>query len=291
MSKVMFYTSFLISVLYFTESSAQSNPNSYFPMETGNRWDYFITHQVHGGDIYYDTLSVLITGDTTINDNNYFVFSSPLFYDYNDDWRLLRMENDSLYCFNSAEQEDCLIFAFNQPQGSYYNCCRYDSILFYDQTYYSFFGVPDTQQNHSDYNTGFAFSKKFGIINLDQNLILQEFIYTLYGCIISGETFGELLTESESILEHKQGFQLYQNYPNPFNPQTTISFEIPKQSLIKLIIYDALGREVRCLVNNEMKEAGRYNINFNGENLPSGIYIFSLRAGGWLRNGKMTLIK
>jgi hypothetical protein len=66
-------------------------------------------------------------------------------------------------------------------------------------------------------------------------------------------------------------FSLYQNYPNPFNPTTTIEFDIPERTNVKLTIYDILGREVETLIDKEL-EPGRYKLNFTATNLPSGVY-------------------
>lgn len=74
-------------------------------------------------------------------------------------------------------------------------------------------------------------------------------------------------------------YKLYQNYPNPFNPSTTIEFEIPKTSLVKLVIYDILGREKEILINEKISH-GTYKSDFNGENLSTGIYFYSLFADG-----------
>jgi len=78
------------------------------------------------------------------------------------------------------------------------------------------------------------------------------------------------------------GFNIHQNYPNPFNPLTTIKYQIPELSFVSLAIYDILGNEVATLVNEE-KQAGNYEIAFDGSTLPSGIYFYSLQAtpGGW----------
>lgn len=72
-------------------------------------------------------------------------------------------------------------------------------------------------------------------------------------------------------------FQLLQNYPNPFNPSTTIKYQVSKTSLITLIIFDLLGREVTFLVNEE-KPAGEYDVQWNASNMPSGIYFCRLKA-------------
>jgi hypothetical protein len=85
-------------------------------------------------------------------------------------------------------------------------------------------------------------------------------------------------------------YVLEQNYPNPFNPTTNISFTIPNSGLVSLKVFDALGREVATLVN-EVKPAGNYLVNFNAENLASGIYFYRLQAGGFTQNHKMILLK
>jgi len=74
-------------------------------------------------------------------------------------------------------------------------------------------------------------------------------------------------------------FELYQNYPNPFNPATKVSFVIGKSSFVTLKIYDVLGREVSTLVNGN-KKAGRYEVEFNGSMLPSGVYFYRLEMDG-----------
>jgi hypothetical protein len=85
-------------------------------------------------------------------------------------------------------------------------------------------------------------------------------------------------------------FSLNQNYPNPFNPVTKISFTIPQQSNVKLTVYNMLGEKVVELVN-EVKSAGKYNIEFNGNNLSSGTYIYRLVAGSFISTRKMILLK
>ncbi len=85
-------------------------------------------------------------------------------------------------------------------------------------------------------------------------------------------------------------FALEQNYPNPFNPSTKISWQSPIGSWQTLKIYDILGAEVQELLN-ENKEPGIYEIGFTAENLPSGVYIYQLRAGSYVETKKMLLLK
>ena len=92
-------------------------------------------------------------------------------------------------------------------------------------------------------------------------------------------------------------YGLDQNYPNPFNPATTISYQLPKDGLVTLKIYDMLGREVATLVNNEQKSVGRYNVNYNAGNLASGVYIYQLKVNdlaggdGYTSTKKLMLLK
>ena len=85
-------------------------------------------------------------------------------------------------------------------------------------------------------------------------------------------------------------FELNQNYPNPFNPTTNIRFNIPRNEMVKLTVYDILGREVSVLVN-EFKNAGSYQVDFNASAFTSGIYFYKIEAGNFTDIKKMILVK
>ena len=86
------------------------------------------------------------------------------------------------------------------------------------------------------------------------------------------------------------GYELSQNYPNPFNPTTNINFSIAKASNVKLIVYNVLGQKVKTLVNTFMN-VGAYTVDFNGTNLASGVYLYSIEAGDFRISKKMILLK
>jgi len=85
-------------------------------------------------------------------------------------------------------------------------------------------------------------------------------------------------------------YSLFQNYPNPFNPVTRIHFSIPKQGRATLKIYDILGRKIATLVNEKLNP-GEYEVDFNGENLPSGIYFCRLETTDYTGVKRMALVK
>lgn len=85
-------------------------------------------------------------------------------------------------------------------------------------------------------------------------------------------------------------YQLYQNYPNPFNPATKIRYDIPENSYVRLVIYDALGRVIESLVDQNLK-AGTYEAIWDAGDRSSGLYFYKIIAGEFTRTGKMVLIK
>ncbi|NOS84701.1 MAG: T9SS type A sorting domain-containing protein [Ignavibacteria bacterium] len=91
-------------------------------------------------------------------------------------------------------------------------------------------------------------------------------------------------------------FRISQNYPNPFNPVTKINYDLPKDSKVNIVIYDILGREVKRLVNNELKTAGSYIVDFNAMNYASGVYFYRIEAeepngNKFVDSKKMVLLK
>jgi hypothetical protein len=85
-------------------------------------------------------------------------------------------------------------------------------------------------------------------------------------------------------------YKLEQNYPNPFNPTTAIGFGIPEKGNVRMSVLNILGEEIKILLN-EQKDAGYHSIDFNGSDLPSGIYFYRLQAGNFIDTKKMLLLK
>lgn len=97
----------------------------------------------------------------------------------------------------------------------------------------------------------------------------------------------------EKNSELPKDYALYQNYPNPFNPSTKIEYSLPKESKVKIEIYNSLGQMVK-LLTDEVKSAGHYQVNFNGTSFASGVYIFRINAlpvdGGSVFNSARRMI-
>lgn len=85
-------------------------------------------------------------------------------------------------------------------------------------------------------------------------------------------------------------YLLSQNFANPFNPFTKIKYSVSQTLRIQIKVYDVLGNEITTLIDEE-KPAGSYEITWNALNLPSGVYFYQLKAGGFIETKKMVFIK
>jgi photosystem II stability/assembly factor-like uncharacterized protein len=110
------------------------------------------------------------------------------------------------------------------------------------------------------------------------------------GTIFKTTTGGEPTGIVEINNEVPTSYSLLQNYPNPFNPATNIRYAISKSGMVKLVVFDVLGREVEILVNESLKP-GTYESTFNGSNYPSGIYFYKIQTDDFAQTKRMILIK
>jgi hypothetical protein len=85
-------------------------------------------------------------------------------------------------------------------------------------------------------------------------------------------------------------FTLDQNYPNPFNPNTNISFSIPEEGTVRMVVYNSMGVEVARPVD-ETLDAGTYKLNFDASSLPAGSYLYKVTYGGTTMTKRMTLVR
>jgi hypothetical protein len=108
---------------------------------------------------------------------------------------------------------------------------------------------------------------------------------------IAGFEFpGKPLDKAAALGTVSYNYNIFQNYPNPFNPVTTIKFSIANEDRVTLKIYDILGREVRTLIDKDLKP-GEYQAEFNSEELASGVYIYRITSGSYNSVKKMQLLK
>jgi hypothetical protein len=129
----------------------------------------------------------------------------------------------------------------------------------------------------------------------DETDILLQADYVEDAYTTSPYTIDQFTSVEEEEVVTPQTFSLFQNYPNPFNPQTIIEYVLPKNTYVRLTLYNILGQKVRTLVD-EPKRAGSYEVIWDGKDdqrkeVGSGIYFYQLRAGDYTETKKMILVK
>lgn len=111
--------------------------------------------------------------------------------------------------------------------------------------------------------------------------------------IMSPDTFSYVVIPPVSISDKRekvQGFSLFQNFPNPFNPTTMIEYEIPVTTHVVVKVYNLLGTEIATLMEG-MLTPGRYQISWNAEHQPAGVYFYRMHAGNYMETKKLVLLK
>jgi len=134
---------------------------------------------------------------------------------------------------------------------------------------------------YKPYRNGYSYDK-LNIRSVSDTLLLGKQV-DLYG--ISNGVITDV--QNQNI---KKGYYLSENYPNPFNPTTDIRYRISESKFVSLKVYNALGEEVATLVS-EQKAPGSYRVEFDGTELPSGIYFYRMQAGNYTMTEKMVLLR
>jgi photosystem II stability/assembly factor-like uncharacterized protein len=123
---------------------------------------------------------------------------------------------------------------------------------------------------------------------IDKNVEFGKYTYRLKQVDFNGLFSYSDPIEVDARIPAK--FGLNQNYPNPFNPTTTISYEIAKETVVSLKVYDVIGNEIATLVN-ETKAPGTYDVIFDASKLSNGVYLYKIHAGNFTATKKLILIK
>jgi uncharacterized delta-60 repeat protein len=225
---------------------------------------------------------------------------------------------------SSSDKEDYLTIRYNSTDGSQVFAARYnDSAANSKDIAYainvtasnsSIFVTGSSRQSVSsgsedivtlEYSPTGSVRKKYRLANpgedaayaitVDSN---DDFYITGYlsggssGYNIGSAKFNDqqvtIITNMESGIP--SDFRLYQNYPNPFNPSTLIKFDVKDASIVKIVIYNILGKEISVPVNDFLR-SGTYEVSIALNNLPSGMYFYKMTTNSYTESKTMMLIK
>ncbi|MFZ0389799.1 MAG: S8 family serine peptidase [Calditrichia bacterium] len=140
-------------------------------------------------------------------------------------------------------------------------------------------------------------SSEMFVYDVPGNATADQQWFTLQGNYQRTGNYQEIFTSiaQPGITQFPQEYRLEPNYPNPFNPVTTIAFQVPQKSTVKLEIFNILGQKIRTLVN-DVRDAGRHTVRWDGTNdagyqMPSGVYIYRMESEDFVQTSKMMLMK
>ena len=283
-----------------TTITSKSNYLDLFPLQVGNFWQYKVKYVLgfypNDTTIFYAYREVL--KDTLmINGKVYFEIADTrdyIFYHNN----FLRIDSATgcIYEYSYYQNKEYLIDSLKMMTGDTIligdgyplECISVDTM--------EFFGVNRQTKHFScpivplwfDYKYAESIGEIYRF-NHFENIVVEEYQSGITYAKIDGIEFGQLVSVENEFV-NINSFSLFQNYPNPFNPRTCIQYAIGNRQFVTLKVYDALGNEIATLVNEE-KPAGEYEVEFDANNLSSGIYFYQLKAGSFTQTKKMILMK
>jgi hypothetical protein len=301
---------FLFLLLVVTKGFSQidSTALSFYPLTTGNYWEYketlFEYPYIFGEHYFY----VQVTGDTLLTNGK--------------TYKIIKKEYlDSLYIDYYYERVDSItgnVFRYND-RYPFYNHDEYliDSLkAAIGDTYFSerlFHGIDRSQTILDREDVDDLFNQKllvrtfYGITwvpgykyQLAQMIGLIRFIawgesrsteIALQYANIDGTEYGKQVEVGITTPPQRPTtFKLYQNYPNPFNPTTAISYQLSTDRVVDVSIYNMLGQKVATLVS-EKQPAGTYNVSWNASDFTSGVYFCRLTTNETTLTKKMLLVR
>jgi hypothetical protein len=297
--------------------SQDTNIVKFFPLEIGNVWVYngYKSTTSQCSTVYLKKISI----DSTIVANNktYYKFnittsfiggngSCHYSYLYLGFYRIDSVSGN-IYMLSSNPNcsfnpNEVLFDSLKSRVGDTTRICSGGSTfrkILNDTTQTQVFGFQKPSKNFRDANyleyiAHCRFSKDFGVTYFDEYGMSIASQNWLKGCILNGVMYGDtnfyLVSLNPISSEIPKTFELFQNYPNPFNPITQIKFDVPKSSFINLTIYDAVGKEIGVLVNENL-QAGSYSVDWDASTYPSGVYFYRITAGDYVQTKKMVLVK
>ena len=293
-------TVFVLELILIFDSVSFSQQD-FFPLEVGNYWQFKISHWTSGSGITYNYNYMEVLKDTSFSDSGVIFkkIKHILFYEWFDEYIYLRYDTtlNSIMMYDIDHDTETIFIDNNASLLDCWENTRLSSVCITDENSLNLF---DLETNYKTYrwgtgwfNASISLANVYGpvIVGHDESYVLSTIDSALLiYAKINGIEYGQFVNVADENAHLPKEFYLSQNYPNPFNPSTKISYQLPNAGNVTLKAFDVLGREVATL-DDEYKNAGRYEIEFNASNLPSGVYFYQLKAGNYLETKKMMLLK
>jgi hypothetical protein len=287
----------ILLLLIVLTNGAVVNSQPRFPLSKGNLWEYWINRTPIGLPPYYAWTSRVI-GDTVMaNRKTYSLLDRNISYQQaSPQW--LRQEGSVVYEYRGSTANDDVLFDFSKKIGDTV-CVRHtggDSsivILVDTGTTPAYGQSRKTWVYRESWIRYVDFTMRYVVDSIGVSSLHfydTDGLVMLHGAVIDGIQYGTLTGLQSTGVGIPKEVVLSQNFPNPFNPSTTIKYELPKSAMVRLNVFDMLGREVSVIVN-ERRDAGVHEVKFDGANLASGVYFYRLQAGDFTQTKRLLILK
>jgi len=305
-----YYTTTILILFYFSFTNAQIDTLSlsYYPLGTGNYWEYH-EHEVElwtpfSWDYYY---SIRVYGDSLLSNGKIYKILEKLYLDSTQTRYFLFERIDTTSCnvyrySTSAPGNEYLLDSLKSQIGDTTKSGRNGDYSSYFPGYvctgiYSD-TVLDKETNSKEFESIFALDCATYSLSIGFGLTYFETVWDFgyltrelrYAVIDSIEYGTPLYLSNVKKDMHVVSFALYQNYPNPFNPITNILFQLYKSEFIELSIYTIDGKMVENIVKQYLS-VGLHEYSWNASNYASGIYIYQIISKSGMLSKKCLLIK
>ncbi len=297
---------FLILITLISLNSGLLYSHFNFPLQTGNKFVYHYTYYSywwgHAGSGGNYKISYRIIKDSTFSGHKYFLMNAYPNYSNTNVWVRFDTTTKSIYAFDPANTcpfyfKETLIDSLSMMSGTANSC---SNKYLYGVKIDTLYNVIDTTKtfrvNITNGHKSLNYNSNFGIVGYEYYKFDGQYgddnFGVMLGCFIDGIKYGDTSLTSIRVVNNfvPQNYLLSQNYPNPFNPSTTIKFDLPKSSAVRLSVYDITGKEIETLVDEKLN-AGSYETKWDGSKYESGVYFCRLTAGDYTSTTKMLMIK
>lgn len=281
--------------------------SDFFPLQDGNYWEYFAS------TIYGPVpLNLKVIGDTLMpNGKIYKYFLETEDYTFLNEY-YFRIDTNNIFQYYgdsvACPERDFKYLDFTIKDSSFWEICR-DlgpcgnargvANTYYDYTYYTYLNKPLETKHFQDVlldatdtiwtpceGREYWLSKAIGITRI---FYFNVGDFWLTGAIVNGQQFGTLVAIEEEVNIIPSTFQL-QAYPNPFNSTVNFNITLPENGMTEIYLFNILGEKVSTILY-DYKSSGNYNVQFNANNLTSGIYLVVLWQGSNNTTQKIVLLK
>jgi hypothetical protein len=302
---------FFIIFCFFQNIYAwDSTTAKYMPLQVGNVWvykGYALGYMWNGSN--YSITKIIGIIDTLgkkyykLENRTVVIYGNSCQVDYLNDYHPIRIDSLTMnfyalgnYCDDNERKIDSLASGLND---SFYRCPAFSNnssvcaVISTKNIFNAVFPVKTFQNQGSGPGVSTTYASGLGIIYYYHVYSMQSCRDTLKGCVINGVLYGDtstLVGINQISTEIPDKFSLSQNYPNPFNPSTHFGFRIAEFGLVKFTIYDALGKQVQILVNQQL-QPGTYEADWDASSYPSGVYYYKLESGSFAETKKMVLLR